>query len=118
MKIVFLILLCLPTLAQTRIQAADAEKFIGQTCTVSGYVVHVKIIETSNIRMAFLDFEQKYPNNPFKVTIFGNEFHRFPKDLDKLYQNKKIQITGTIDTDTYGTPQIIAHSPDDLLIVE
>lgn len=118
MKIVFLILLCLPALAQPKINAREAEKFIGQTCTVSGYVVYVKIIANSNIRMAFLDFEQKYPNNPFKVTIFGNEFHRFPKDFDKLYQNKKIQITGTIDIDRYGIPQIIAHSADDLIIVE
>ena len=61
--------------------------------------------------MAYLNFVEKYPNNPFTAVIFARQFGEFP-EIEK-YKNKMVEVTGRVSV-FKGKPQIILNSPNQL----
>lgn len=89
------------------ISPLEAGDYNGKTVTVSGFVADIYQSE----KVAYLNFVEKYPNNPFTAVIFARQFGDFP-EIEK-YRNKKVEVTGRVSM-FKGKPQIILNSPDQL----
>jgi len=94
-----------------RINSSKISGYIGKTCVVKGLVVDVVERE----KVAYLNFDKKYPKNSMSGTIFQSSFDKFG-DLSK-YKNKTVEITGKV-TEFNGKPQIIMNSPNQIKIKE
>jgi len=94
-----------------RINSNQASSYIGKNCIIKGYVADVVIRE----KVAYLNFEEKYPQNPVSGTIFSDYFDSF-SDLKK-YKNKYVEMSGTV-SEYKGKPQIILKSPNQIKITE
>jgi hypothetical protein len=99
-----------PVQTTYRIETGQASQYIGKKCYVKGYVADVVIRE----KVAYLNFEKKYPNNPFTGTVFAGDFPAFG-DLEK-YKNKNVEVFGTVDN-YKGKPQVILNSPNQIKII-
>lgn len=93
-----------------KIQSTEANSYIGDKVILKGYVADVVVRE----KVAYLNFDKKYPNNTCSVTIFDSEFDKFG-NLDK-YKNKNVEVNGRI-SEYKGKPQIIIKSPSQIKIV-
>ena len=93
-----------PVAVITPLEAGD---YNGKTVTVSGFVADIYQSE----KVAYLNFVEKYPNNPFTAVIFARQFSDFP-EIEK-YRNKKVEVTGRVSM-YKGKPQIILNSPKQL----
>ena len=85
----------------------EAGDYVGKTVTVNGFVADIYQSE----KVAYLNFVEKYPNNPFTAVIFARQFEDFP-EIEK-YKNKKVEVTGRVSV-FKGKPQIILNSPNQL----
>ena len=85
----------------------EAGDYNGKTVTVKGFVADVYKSE----KVAYLNFVEKYPDNPFTVVIFASKFGDFP-EIEK-YKNKDIEVTGRVSI-FRGKPQIILNSPSQI----
>lgn len=94
-----------------KIEAKDAKNYIGKRVNVKGIIADVFI----NKKVAYLNFEHKYPRNPFTGTIFSDKIPEFG-DIKK-YKGKLVEVTGFI-TDYKGKPQIILTSTEQLKIIK
>lgn len=88
----------------TRIKPSDAREYIGRKVIVEGYVADVVVRE----KVAYLNFEKRYPDNPFTGVVFASDFEKFG-DLED-YKGKTVTLTGKV-TEYRGKPQIILNSP-------
>ena len=88
----------------------DALNHINESGTVKGYIADVAIRE----KVAYLNFDDKYPKNNFSAVIFKDKFSLFG-DLLK-FRNKKAEVSGKI-TIYVGKAQIILESPEQIKIV-
>src|SRR5258708_9253490 len=59
-----------PVAVITPLEAAD---YTGKTVTVKGFVADIYKSE----KVAYLNFVEKYPDNPFTAVIFANKFSDF-----------------------------------------
>jgi len=91
------------------ISALDAGNYTGKTVTVKGFVADIYQSE----KVAYLNFVEKYPNNPFTGVIFASRFDDFP-DIGK-FRNKNVELTGRVSV-FKGKPQIILNSPKQIVV--
>lgn len=94
-----------------KINSSEANNHINTNALVSGYVADVVIRE----KVAYLNFEKKYPKNTFSAVIFAEKFNEVG-DLT-LYKNKNVEVKGII-TEYKGKPQIIVNSKNQISIVK
>lgn len=93
------------------IKPSSAGKHIGQNATVKGYVADVHITK----KVAYLNFDNKYPNHTFTGVIFARSFSVFD-DLEQ-YEGKNVELTGEI-SEYKGKPQIILENKNQIKIAE
>ena len=96
---------------QAVISALEAGEYIGKVVTVKGFVADVYKTE----RVAYLNFVEKFPKNPFSGVIFYGKFDSFG-DLN-IYEGKNVSITGRV-TVYKEKPQIILDSKEQIKILE
>lgn len=113
----FSLFLVFQTQAQSLISPYQTPEHLSEDCLVEGWVHDVKVIQNEQGGVAFIHFEKAYPNNPFKIVIFGKQFDKFPEDLAAHYSQKHVRIKGKISTDSKGKPQIIANQESDITII-
>lgn len=89
------------------ISPLEAGDYNGKMVTVIGFVADIYQSE----KVAYLNFVEKFPNNPFTAVIFSRQFADFP-EIDK-YRNKKVEVTGRVSM-YKGKPQIILNRPGQL----
>lgn len=89
------------------ISPVEAGDYNGKTVTVKGFVADVYKSE----KVAYLNFVEKFPNNPFTAVIFARQFEDFP-DIGK-YRGKDVEVTGRVSI-YKGKPQIIINNPNQL----
>jgi hypothetical protein len=89
----------------------EAGDYLGKEITVKGFVADVYQSE----KVAYLNFVQKFPNNPFTAVIFASRFSSF-KDIGK-YEMQDVEVTGRVST-FKGKPQIILDGPSQIKIVK
>lgn len=93
------------------ISALDAGNYIGRIVAVKGFVAEVH--KTENVE--YLNFIQKYPENPFTGVIFKSKFDDIG-DIS-VYENKNIELTGLVST-YKGKPQIVIVNKNQIKITE
>ncbi len=96
---------------QAHISAVEAASYIGKVVTVEGFVADVYKTE----KVAYLNFVEKFPKNPFSGVIFVSKFDNFG-DLS-IYEGKNVEITGRISV-YKEKPQIILDSKEQIKILE
>ena len=94
-----------------KIKPTEANSFVGKSVIVEGYVASVFMTD----KVAYLNFEKKYPDNPFAVVVFEKKFSVFG-DLTK-YENRTVEVKGRV-TKYKGKPQIILNTESQIRIVE
>lgn len=91
------------------ITALEANDYLGKTVTVKGFVADIYKSE----KVAYLNFVEKYPENPFTAVIFANKFADFG-DINK-YKGKNVEVTGRVSV--YNKkPQVILNSESQIKI--
>ena len=88
----------------------EAGDYVGQTITVEGRIRRAKDI--GNI--TFLNFGKK---GDFVAIVRAEDYARFPSPPARLYNGKKVWITGEISTHG-GVPQMVLHSPNQIEVFE
>ncbi len=85
---------------QAVISPVEAKNYIGKAVTVKGLVADVHKTE----KVAYLNFVEKFPDNPFSAVVFARSFGDFG-ELD-IYEGRFAEVTGIISL-YKGKPQII-----------
>jgi DNA/RNA endonuclease YhcR with UshA esterase domain len=93
------------------VEPDKASGFVGETLMVRGLVADVHRTE----KVAYLNFSEKFPKNPFTAVIFAAKFELFG-DITQ-YEGKTVEVTGKI-TEYKGKPQIVLDSPSQIRILE
>jgi len=92
---------CAITYAATEVRWDEADKYYGQTVTVTG-----KIVAAHNSGKAcFLNFHQNWKKY-FTAVIFTSDFYKFPANPEEYYLNREVKITGLVK-EYQGKPEII-----------
>jgi len=91
------------------ISPLEAGNYHGRVVTVKGFVADVY----QSDKVAYLNFVEKFPNNPFTAVIFSSKFSDFP-DIVK-YKNKDVEVTGRVSK-YKEKAQIILNSPKQIEI--
>jgi DNA/RNA endonuclease YhcR with UshA esterase domain len=94
-----------------KITSSEANSHINANAVVKGYVADVVIRE----KVAYLNFDKKYPKNTFSAVIFEGKFSEVG-DLS-IYKNQNVEVKGII-TEYKGKPQIIISSKNQISIVK
>jgi DNA/RNA endonuclease YhcR with UshA esterase domain len=92
------------------ISPLQAKDYIGRVVTVKGFVADVYKTE----KVAYLNFVEKFPENPFSGVIFASRF----KDLGDItiYEGRTVSLTGRV-TVYKGKPQIIMDGKEQVKIL-
>jgi DNA/RNA endonuclease YhcR with UshA esterase domain len=94
-----------------KIKSSEAINHINANAIVKGYVADVAGRE----KVAYLNFDKKYPKNTFTAVIFAEKFSEVG-DLS-IYKNQNVEVRGII-TEYKGKPQIIINSKNQISIVK
>jgi hypothetical protein len=94
---------------EATISPLEAEEYNGKYVTVKGFVADIYQSE----KVAYLNFVEKFPNNPFTAVIFASKFADFP-DISK-YRNKNVEVTGRVSK-FKDKPQIILNDPKQIKV--
>lgn len=97
--------------SELSISSSECGNHVGVKAKVSGYVADVVKRE----KVAYLNFDKKYPKNTFSAVVFEGKFSEVG-DLD-IYKNKNVEVRGII-TEYKGKPQIIISSKNQISIVK
>lgn len=92
------------------ISPLEATEYMGKYVTVKGLVVDVY----KSDKVAYLNFVEKYPNNPFTGVIFASSFGEFG-DIAK-YEGREVEVSGRVST-FRGKPQMILDKLSQMKIV-
>lgn len=92
------------------ISPLQAKSHLGSVVTVEGFVAEVR----KTGKVAYLNFVEKFPENPFSGVIFSRSFEDFG-DIS-IYEGKKVSLTGRV-TVYRGRPQIIMDSKEQIKIL-
>jgi hypothetical protein len=95
--------------AVTNITTSEISSFVGKQVILKGYVADVAVRE----KVAYLNFDKKYPNNTCSVTIFAGDFDNFGELTE--YKNKNIEVRGKVSVYN-GKAQIIVNSKDKIKV--
>lgn len=93
-----------------KISSKEVKLHIGDSLIIKGYVADIYLSE----KVAYLNFENKFPKNILAATIFDSNFKDFG-DLMK-YKNKNVEVIGKVTT-FKNKPQIILTSIEQIRIV-
>ena len=93
------------------ISPLEARDYVGKFVTLRGYVAEVYKTEA----IEYLNFMNKYPNNPIAGVIFKKNFEAFG-DIS-VYSEKNIEATGRITT-YKDKLEIILDSPSQIKVVK
>ena len=93
------------------LKAKQTAKYIGKNAVVSGYIADVY----KNEKVAYLNFDGKFPKNSCAAVIFKDNFGKFG-DLNR-FKNKNVEVSGII-TEYNGKPQIILKSTSQLKVTD
>lgn len=74
----------------------NAAKFLGRLVRVEGTVMQVKKVGKS----CFLDLVAKFPDNPFTVVVYEEDWAKFP-DIT-TFKDQKVEVVGMIEAYKYG----------------
>lgn len=91
------------------ISPLEAGNYNGRTVTVKGFVADVYQSE----KVAYLNFVEKFPKNPFTAVIFASKFSDFPDIIN--YKNKDVEVTGRVSM-YKEKAQIILNSPKQIVV--
>ncbi len=93
------------------LNSKQTSKYIGKNATVTGYIADV----FKNEKVAYLNFDAKFPKNTCAAVIFKDDFGKFG-DVKK-FKNKTITVSGII-SEYNGKPQIILKSSSQVKITD
>lgn len=93
------------------ITSKEVKSHIGDSLTVKGFIADIFLSE----KVAYLNFENKFPKNVFSCVIFSADLNKFG-DLSK-YKGVNAEVTGKITT-YKNKPQVILYSPDQIKIIK
>lgn len=99
-----------PPAEAERIEAAEADRHVGSIAEVCGEVASADYLPQVNGEPTFLNMGQAYPNQDFTAVIWGDHRANWSSPPEKLYENRKICVTGMIERHE-GTPQIVVEDP-------
>ncbi|NYT19184.1 MAG: thermonuclease family protein [Methanosarcinales archaeon] len=91
----------------------DAGRYVGQTVTVEGTVVHTARNDGNGI--IYLNFHDSYEGY-FTVVIWSDDWDRFPQSPELYYDGKHVLVTGNV-IEYKGSPEIIVESPSEIVVV-
>ncbi len=91
------------------LKSKQAVKYIGKNATINGYVADVY----KNEKVAYLNFDGKFPKNTFSGVIFKDDFSKFG-DVNR-FRNKNVEISGVI-SGYKGKPQVILKNTSQVKI--
>lgn len=100
-----------PLKSEITISPLEANDYVGKVVTVQGFVAEVNKRE----KVAYLNFVENFPENPFTGVIFESKFEEFG-DLE-VYRNRQVELTGRV-TIYKGKPQIILEDKSQVRILE
>jgi DNA/RNA endonuclease YhcR with UshA esterase domain len=92
------------------ISPLQASDYIGRVVTVKGFVAEVHRVE----KVEYLNFVERFPENPFSGVIFASRFKDFG-DIT-IYEGKNVELTGRV-TVYKGKPQIIMDGKEQIKIL-
>ncbi len=98
------------TSALKNISSKEVKFHIGDSLNVKGFIADVFLSD----KVAYLNFENKFPKNEFACAIFSGKFNEFG-NLSK-FKNKNVEVTGKIST-YKNKPQIILESGNQIKIL-
>lgn len=93
------------------VKDTEAEKFSGETITVTGKVSSV----VKRPKVNYLNFGKSYPNHTFSVVIFPDALEEFG-ELNE-YKGKEVEVSGLVSLYN-GKPQIIISSQNQIRIID
>jgi len=93
------------------LSTGDAKNHVNENAIVRGYVADVVERE----KVAYLNFDKKYPKNSFSAVIFDDKFSEVG-ELN-IYKNQNVEIKGTI-TIYKDKPQIIITSKNQIRLIK
>jgi len=94
--------------------ACKTKKHIGETVFVEGKIVSVFRSKKNNV---FLNFEKDYPHQCFTAVIFSSDLYRFPENLEKIFEGKRVRVFGKIQ-EYKKKPEIILQTPSQIEILD
>lgn len=109
-RIVLLVLLALaiiPSSAQS-ISSLQANQHVGEYSTVCGTVVGKHFAAQAHGQPTFIDFEQRYPRQPFTAVVWRSDLVQ----VGQLPEKGSVCVSGTIEL-YHGRPEIVLHNASD-----
>jgi hypothetical protein len=88
----------------------EAKDHVGESRTVCGKVVSTRYASGSKGQPTFLNLDEPYPKEVFKILIWGSHRAKFGAPETK-YKDARVCVTGKI-TSHREKPEIIATEPD------
>ncbi len=99
--------------AQTKkITAAEAKNNVGEKSTVCGKVVGTHFASGSKGQPTFLNLDEPYPKEIFRILIWGSDRPKFGHP-EETYRDKDDCVSGRI-TSYKGVPEIVASDPSQI----
>lgn len=92
------------------ISSQEVKFHIGDSLTIRGYVADIYLSD----KVAYINFENKFPKNVFSCAVFESRFNDFG-DLSR-FKEKTVAVTGKITT-YKNKPQVILNSKDQIRIM-
>jgi hypothetical protein len=92
------------------IRAEEAQKRVGQTCTVCGIVASTRYAETTPNKMTYLNLGRPYPDQVFTAAIPGPLRALYSFRPEEYYKGKNICVAGQV-TLSHDKPQIVIDDP-------
>jgi len=92
------------------ITSKEVKTHVGDSLIIKGFVADIFLSD----KVAYLNFENKFPKNIFSCAIFSGRFEEFG-DLSR-FKNKIVEVSGKILT-YKNKPQVILNSKDQIKIV-
>jgi len=92
----------------SRITSADAKSHIGETATVCGKVVDIKVAKyglSGHGKLVVFDIDQPEPNPVFTFMTFGTK-EGGPQEAIDAYKDKNVCVTGSITKPPSGPASI------------
>ncbi len=92
------------------ISSKEVKQHIGDSLNIEGYVADIYLSD----KVAYLNFENKFPKNILTATIFSGKMEEFG-DLSK-FKNRKVVVTGKI-TSYKNKPQVVLNTKDQIKVI-
>lgn len=97
--------------AQTKMPVDSVSKHIGDSVTVCAEVYGIKSLE----KLTFINLGSAHPNAPLTVVIFAKDLAAFNGSPELLYGNKKICVSGRLET-FKGKTQLVITKPEQIAV--